>query len=599
MFKCWKCMTPLANGHCDNTRCSYFGERIELGSARSLPDELVDLIGSSMSSYKDMARFATTDKWNYMLAKRIRALQSHRQIVGSSVKMDRRVQSIADKYTYHHQAMARLDELAGGKRSAMLVMPNSKLFFVAVDASHEVPGHTPVVNLIQHILDGDSGVKKVWEKIKGCYVYVNYWPTESDFGICVQQLMARDDRLICRDAEKPVLYMLHPVKENRRGLLQAFNADAFMTGQKPKAAAAELAQEKQEKLIGPVIAGTPKLFSKSLERKDARVFFIPNSQQLRYSQLSREASQLFDDICLLTAFVLGSALFDRAEKELHTVGALLVNEEGDLLSWGLDESATIHAETSTIKLLAQLLKEKPSVADRLTSCRVYTSLEPCFMCAGLLAEFGQQRKLTIVYGQVDPAVHEVYSEEAKQRVEAEPTAVMFHSHINALLDEAPYTKPTSGTQGATSSTTEGFATKLEQKRKSLDELHKQSLEGKLEVKETVRNKYANSVMQALGQPAYRRRFLKALFRLVDLAPRLQAHTQQGEQKFLVEMWKNCLQLLTDVNKKELGKMLETTAELLMASRGKHPYKDLKPQRVYTTQYDAEARRCLELYQRML
>jgi tRNA(Arg) A34 adenosine deaminase TadA len=601
MFKCWKCLMQLVDGHCANTRCSYFGERIKMGSAHDLPDALVSKIGSSMSSYKDLARFASTDKWNYMLAKRIRAVQSHRQIVGDSVQMDRRVRPIEDKYTYHHQAMARLDTLASGKRAAMLVMPNSKLFFVAFDASHEVPGHTPVVNLVQHVLDGDPGVKKVWDKIKGCYVYVNYWPTESDFGICVQQLMARNDRIICPDPEEPVIYMLHPVKENRRGLLQAFKAEPSVTGNKPKAAAAEMELEKQEKLIGPVISGTPsKQFSESLERKDGRVFLIPNTQRLRYPNLSREARQLFDDICLLTAFVLGSALFDRSEKELHTVGALLVNEEGDILSWGLDESATIHAETSTIKLLAQVLKKEPSVAEQLESCRVYTSLEPCFMCAGLLAEFGKQRKLTIVYGQVDPAVHEVYSEESKQRVEAEPTAVMWHAHINALLDEAPYARPTSGTQGAISSTTTaGFATQLEQKRQRLDELHKQSLEGQEGIKETVKNKYANSVMQALGQPAYRRRFLKALFRLVDLAPRLQAHTRQNEQEFLVGLWKNSLELLMRVRDQKLDKMLETAAELLMASQGKHPYKHLKPERVSTTQYSAEASRCQELYQRML
>ncbi|CAM4506948.1 cytidine/deoxycytidylate deaminase family protein [Corallococcus exiguus] len=585
-FSCWKCCKPLVSSRCNNPRCSCFGQVIEFGEgnplAQTLPFEIQSHIASFLPN-RDLARLTPTDKSSYQFTKTIRALHSQREFVGQNfVKMGGRGVTIEDKYTYHHEAMIRLDKLAEGQPAAMLVFPKSGLYFLAFDASEELLGHSPLVNVVQNVLDGDSGVAKVWDKIKGCYLYLNYWPTESDLGISIQQLTARDDRLICRDWEAQVLYLMQPSKENRKGLLKAFKADPTVSN-KPKAVASENGKDDPESKVCKAIKAEPKKkYVNALPRADARDFVIRSGSTRGYEKLSPTGKKLFDDIFLLAAFVLGSELFD-GEKP-HTVGALLVSEAGDLLSWGIDESACIHAETSTLKLLTQELRN--GMREELESCRVYTSLEPCFMCAGLLAEFGATRKLAVVYGQVDPAVHEVFSAQAEGRVEAEPTPVMWHSHIESLLMEAPYDE----------SSSTGFSTRLEGKRQELDRLHKQSLGEDKKVKETLKNKYANSVMQALGQPAYRRRFLKALFRLIDLLPRINGVTTTEEQQFLLKLWKNTLQLLQSIRKSDLDAMLQKTAGLLDASRGKHPYPQDKERQSPRTDFKAEAQRCLKLYE---
>src|ERR1700747_1274571 len=108
-----------------------------------------------------------------------------------------------------------------------------------------------------------------------------------------------------------------------------------------------------------------------------------------YSALGATARRYSDAMCVYTALALVPARSDLAtdagivrDSPGHNVGALLVSTRGKILSWGLNMgriNATLHAEVSVIK--AFQASQSPS-AEMPAETRLYTSLEPCFMCSG-------------------------------------------------------------------------------------------------------------------------------------------------------------------------------------------------------------------------
>ena len=66
------------------------------------------------------------------------------------------------------------------------------------------------------------------------------------------------------------------------------------------------------------------------------------------------------------------------------IGAVVVSEEGDVLSTGFnrtihDSDPTAHAEVVALRIAGKKMANY-----RLTGCSVYTTIEPCAMCAGAL-----------------------------------------------------------------------------------------------------------------------------------------------------------------------------------------------------------------------
>ena len=93
---------------------------------------------------------------------------------------------------------------------------------------------------------------------------------------------------------------------------------------------------------------------------------------------------------------------DEAEKAARLgevpVGACVVNADGELLASAgnmtiSDADPTAHAEILAIRLAA-----KKTGNYRLTGCVVYTTIEPCVMCAGSLVN---ARIAKLVYGASD------------------------------------------------------------------------------------------------------------------------------------------------------------------------------------------------------
>jgi tRNA(adenine34) deaminase len=97
------------------------------------------------------------------------------------------------------------------------------------------------------------------------------------------------------------------------------------------------------------------------------------------------------------SLALGEAAKARAIDEVP-VGACIVSETGDLIAAGYNRTITdcdptAHAEIVALRAAAKILGNY-----RLTSTTVYTTIEPCAMCAGALVN---ARITRLVYGSDD------------------------------------------------------------------------------------------------------------------------------------------------------------------------------------------------------
>lgn len=81
------------------------------------------------------------------------------------------------------------------------------------------------------------------------------------------------------------------------------------------------------------------------------------------------------------------------------IGAIVVNDEGEIIGRGhnlreTNNDPTAHAEMIAIREAAEHVG-----GWRLSECTLYTTLEPCPMCAGGIV---QARLKEVVYGAIDP-----------------------------------------------------------------------------------------------------------------------------------------------------------------------------------------------------
>lgn len=94
---------------------------------------------------------------------------------------------------------------------------------------------------------------------------------------------------------------------------------------------------------------------------------------------------------------LEEALRAYEEKEVP-IGAVLINEDGILICGEHNRieqlgDATAHAEILTLRTASKILKRR-----RLSNCTLYSTVEPCAMCAGALVLCRVKR---LVYGATD------------------------------------------------------------------------------------------------------------------------------------------------------------------------------------------------------
>ncbi len=87
-------------------------------------------------------------------------------------------------------------------------------------------------------------------------------------------------------------------------------------------------------------------------------------------------------------------------KELDEVpiGACIVNQSGDIIATGFNQTIVKHDPTGHAEILALREAGKKAHNYRLTDTTLYTTIEPCVMCAGALVNARIKR---LVFGATD------------------------------------------------------------------------------------------------------------------------------------------------------------------------------------------------------
>lgn len=83
------------------------------------------------------------------------------------------------------------------------------------------------------------------------------------------------------------------------------------------------------------------------------------------------------------------------------IGCVLVSPNDTILAWGVNMAAvhvTLHGEVNMVTAYVSQHGALPA------GCRVYTTLEPCHMCAGMLYETAAGNNIRVYYGQLDPLI---------------------------------------------------------------------------------------------------------------------------------------------------------------------------------------------------
>src|SRR5262249_982770 len=93
----------------------------------------------------------------------------------------------------------------------------------------------------------------------------------------------------------------------------------------------------------------------------------------------------------------------------NNIGAVMV-EGARIIGWGInmkEQNSTYHAETAMIQAYLARTR-KAQLPD---NCKIYTTLECCHMCSGLITQVG--KNVQVYYGLKDPIVKEPNTLERK------------------------------------------------------------------------------------------------------------------------------------------------------------------------------------------
>lgn len=469
--------------------------------------------------------------------------------------------------------MALACALSNGRPAALLVKRNANAailpaMYLSTDMHHAYPGHTAVVNLVQHVY------KEGWSFLQNAEIYLTDEPSDADYGIFIEQIKQ------ARGGEPRLYFTMgnghlcecRPTKitDDPRNLKQSYAKIRLSNGMRLSSLNGLWAH-----LTAPgagtigvqgntatVAAGDGPLVQTLLTNRintaaavKRRFGIVPYSNDgtappfdqadypdtangRTFAHLPQAEQDIFDSLFLLVCYALAAPSPPVKGKHGDTakVGALMVSPRGGILSWGADFSATFHAEVSTLKLYQDGgLNLPPPVGTRF-----YTSLEPCFMCSGLInTAYSLIPGFAVRYGQIDPAVRQQASTFLK----------------NSNIDERKATTryDIGGAKGL-------FADRLNQK-------------GTQDLGDFAPNIYRKSVMKQLDVPSFRRMYAKAALDLLAMPyVIMRVPDTYGDRTFLLHAWKNAMTVLSRAKGSSIDPLMRRMGHYLDQTRGLNPIK---------------------------
>jgi tRNA(Arg) A34 adenosine deaminase TadA len=341
-------------------------------------------------------------------------------------------------FDYAATGLAYALSRANGNKTVALSIPtrwdgSADMIVAAVDRSATHRGHSALVNLIQN-------VKRDGGYTSNIAIYLSEPPTHADKGMFIEQVHGNSSLSYLRNG---TVYYIRPTHDSRHGAPTSIDPPPRhdVPGAAPTVLNDPLSWFSNvqrngdsvnithggRRYDGIAIADENRVRTRQLlglRVRDIRIYkaplggrapriAIPASEYTptTYTAMSITGRRFFDYIFAYTAMALVPArLAATADAPVsglqgHNVGAVLTNESGSLLSWGLNFgqlNATLHAEVSLLKAWQALHGGATAIPP---NARLYTTLEPCFMCAGQIASYADVGGFTIIYVQSDPKFH--------------------------------------------------------------------------------------------------------------------------------------------------------------------------------------------------
>ncbi len=278
-------------------------------------------------------------------------------------------------------ALCYLDELKDD------AIPTEDRVLAAVTlADGHLTGHYALFNLIQHLKGRNHKSPR-----GGFQFYTTYEPHDSDVGIFLVQIQLGDKSASSINYAVGGKLSDGVRRATPQNTVEGVPSVACVLKELEGASLPKLDRAKVAPLFIP--ADPP-------DTKHRPTKFRPDVPA-KYDALPKKGQEYFDGMAMLAAYALPICGKEIAEDAMQTVGVVIVDaRDGEILSWGTDLSTTFHGEVTAVR--RWLDRQDKQVVEH---ARVYTSLEPCNMCAGLLSEVSKKiLRLEVFYGQQDLGV---------------------------------------------------------------------------------------------------------------------------------------------------------------------------------------------------